>query len=285
MGIDNNGILIGKKSTTIGAEFHKTRGKSALLRSLVDDPFHQINWETPYYNKFIDECLDGEELFGKVCLDLGCGDGRFTEHLINKGVKKVICLDADYEPLHKLSIYSEKKGFRDKIELIHSGVENIPIKNESVDIVLALGVYYYLGEKQVNGLQETYNKMKKNGILISSDPNLEGIALRSLLFNTLEDMVENFTNSNFKEEQNTTKYRFPLHEEKKLLSLYELSGFNLSHKKGLSIFHQIIRIQYVRGLISKEELENNLHKLKEIFDYLDENGKMNKTIMYKHIKK
>ena len=93
MEIDNNGILIGKKSTTIGAEFHETRGKSALLRSLVDNPLHQINWETPYYNKFIDECLDGEELSEKVCLDLGCSDGRFTEYLINKGVKKVICLD------------------------------------------------------------------------------------------------------------------------------------------------------------------------------------------------
>ena len=130
MEIDNNGILIGKKSTTIGAEFNKTRGKSALLRSLVNDPLHQINWETPYYNKFIEECLNGEELSGKVCLDLGCGDGRFTEYLINMGVKKVICVDADYEPLHKLSIHSEKKGYRDKIELIYSGVENIPIKNE-----------------------------------------------------------------------------------------------------------------------------------------------------------
>tara|TARA_R110002020_G_scaffold110142_2_gene254477 strand:+ start:7711 stop:8568 length:858 start_codon:yes stop_codon:yes gene_type:complete len=285
MKIDNNGILISEKSTTIGAEFHETRGKSALLRSLVDDPLHQINWETPYYNKFIGECLDGEELSEKVCLDLGCGDGRFTEYLINKGVKKVICLDADYEPLHKLSIHSGKEGYRDKIELIHSGAENIPIENGSVDVVLALGVYYYLGVKQVNGLRETCSKMKKGGILISSEPNLEGIALRSLLFNTLGDMVENFTNSNFKEEQNDTKYRFPLHEEKKLLSLYELNGFNLTYKKGLSIFHQIIRIQYVRGLISKEELETNLDKLKGIFDYLDEKGKMNKTIMYKHIKK
>ena len=63
MKIYNNGILIGKKSTTIGAEFHKTRGKSALLRSLVNDPLHQINWETPYYNKFIEECLKTDVLF------------------------------------------------------------------------------------------------------------------------------------------------------------------------------------------------------------------------------
>lgn len=285
MKIDNNGILIGEKSETIGTEFHETRGKSALLRELTNDPMHQINWETPYYNKFIDECLEGMDLTDKVCLDLGSGDGRFTEYLIKKGAKKVISVDSDYQPLYNLSIHSKEEGYREKIELIHSGAENIPIENESVDVVLALGVYYYLGEEQVDGLKETYSKMKKGGVLISSEPNLEGIALRSLLFNTLSDMIENFTNLNFKEEKNETKYRFPLYEEKKLLSLYKLSGFKFSYKKGLSIFHQFIRIQYVRGLISKEEIENNLVKLKEVFNYLDENGKMNKTIMYKHIKK
>jgi SAM-dependent methyltransferase len=285
MNIDNNGILIGEKSETIGTEFHKTRGKSALLRELKNDPMHQINWETPYYNRFIDECLEGIDLTDKVCLDLGSGDGRFTDYLIKKGVKKVISLDSDYQPLYNLSKHSEEEGYRDKIELIHSGAENIPIENESVDVVLALGVYYYLGEKQVDGLKETYSKMKKGGILISSEPNLEGIALRSLLFNTLGDMLDNFNKHNFKEEQNDTKYRFPLYEEKKLLSLYNLSGFELDYKKGLSIFHQIIRIQYVRGLISKEELESNLENLKGVFDYLDENGKMDKTIMYKHIKR
>lgn len=285
MNKDNNGILIGEKSETIGTEFHEIRGKSALLRELTNDPMHQINWETPYYKKFIDGCLGDMDLTDKVCLDLGSGDGRFTEYLIKKGVKKVICLDSDYQPLYNLSKHSKKEGYRDKIELIHSGAENIPIENESVDIVLALGVYYYLGGEQVDGLKETYSKMKRGGILISSEPNIEGIALRSLLFNTLSDMIENFTNFNFKEEENETKYRFPLYEEKKLLSLYKLSGFDLEYKKGLSIFHQIIRIQYVRGLISKEELESNLENLKGVFDYLDENGKMDKTIIYKHIKR
>lgn len=282
--VDNNGIIIGKKSNSIGAEFHEKRNKSALLRDLVKDQLHQISWETPYYNKFIDECLDGIDLSNKVCLDLGSGDGRFTEYLINKGAKKVICVDADYKPLHKLSIHSEKEGYRNKIDLIHTGLEDLPIEDNSVDVVLALGVYYYLGEKQIKALKITNNKIKKGGILISSEPNLEGIALRSLIFNTLDDMVENFTNFNFKEEQKDTKYRFPLYEEKKLLSLYEACGFTFIYKKGLSLFHQIIRIQYVRGLISEKELESNLENLKEIFDYLDENGKMNKTIMYKHIK-
>ena len=281
---DDNGIFVSDKSQTIGLEFHEKRGKPALLRALTNDPTHQINWETPYYNTFIDECLEGLDLSNKVCLDLGCSDGRFTEYLIKKGVKKVIALDADYQPLYDLSQYCEEEGFREKVQLIHGGAENIPIDDNSVDIVLALGVYYYLGEQQEKGIQETYDKMKRGGILISSEPNLEGMALKSLLFDSLDEMIENFTNNDFREGKNNMKYRFPLYEEADLLLLYGDVGFEFKNKKGLSLFHQIIRIMYVKGMITKEDLTKNLNKLREIFDYLDGNGYIYKTLMYKHIK-
>ena len=145
---DNNGIIIGDESLSLGAEFHQVRGKSALLRGLVKDDTHQINWETPYYNDFINESLKGINLSDKICLDLGCSDGRFTEFLINKGVKKVICVDADYNPLLSLLKYSEEKKFREKIELIHGGIEKLPLEDKTIDIALALGVFYYLGEDQ-----------------------------------------------------------------------------------------------------------------------------------------
>ena len=281
---DNNGIFVSDKSQTIGLEFHEKRGKPALLRALTNDPTHQINWETPYYNTFIDECLEGLDLSNKVCLDLGCSDGRFTEYLIKKGVKKVIALDADYQPLYDLSQYCDEEGFREKVQLIHGGAENIPIDDNSVDIVLALGVYYYLGEQQEKGMMETYRKMKENGILISSEPNLEGIALKSLLFDSLDEMVSNFTNNDFREGNNDLKYRFPLHEEDVILTSYGKVGLKFENKKGLSLFHQIIRIMYVKGMISKEELNKKLNTLREIFDYLDDNGYIYKTIMYKHKK-
>ena len=49
--IDDNGILVYEQNVTIGSEFHEKREKPALLRELTHDPTHQINWETPYYNK------------------------------------------------------------------------------------------------------------------------------------------------------------------------------------------------------------------------------------------
>lgn len=283
--IDEYGIHIGPQSKTIGTKFHENRGKPALLRKLNEDPTHQINWETPYYTKFIDECIGDMDLSDKTILDLGCGDGRFTEYMINKGANNVICLDSHYEVLYVLSEYSKKVGFRDKITLINCGAEDTPIDPNSVDIIIALGVFYYLGDNQQKGIKSMYNILKKGGMMISSEPNLEGIALRSLIFNGIEDMVDNFESKTFKEEQGNTEYRFPLHSKNKILSLYEDSGFKLETQKGLSIFHQFIRIMYVRGMISQDILNKNLENLRVIFDFLDKNGDINKTIMYKHIKK
>jgi SAM-dependent methyltransferase len=284
MEVDVHGIYVGDKSKTIGAKFHENRGKPALLRKLKEDPTHQINWETPYYTKFIDKCLDGMDFSDKVFLDLGCGDGRFTEYLINKGVKQVVCVDSDYKTLYELMLYSEENGFRDKIKLINCGAENVPLDNNSIDVILALGVFYYLGDEQQKGIKSMCNILKDGGMLISSEPTLEGIGLRSLIFNDIYDMVDNFNSNTFKEEQGDSEYRFPLHDKNKILSLYSDSGFKLDLEKGLSIFHQFIRIMYVRGMIKKTDLEENLENLRKIFDYLDDFGDFNKTMIYKHIK-
>ncbi len=282
--IDDNGILVYEQNVTIGSEFHEKRGKPALLRELTHDPTHQINWETPYYNKFIDESLEGMDLSKMTILDLGCGDGRFTEYLVNKGAGKVICVDSHYPPLYNLLKYSEEKGFRDKITLINCGADNVPIDDNSVDIVLAMGVFYYLGDLHKDGIKNMYNKLKDNGILLSSEPNKEGLALRSLIFNGLNEMVDNFINGTFKEEQGETKYNFCLLNEKEILLLYSDFGFELQKKRGLSIFHQLIRIKHVKGEITKNELEKNLVNLRTIFNGLDVDGNFNKTILYKHVK-
>lgn len=60
--------------------------------------------------------------------DIGCGDGRFTEYLIDSGYTKIIATDIDINPLKNLSDFLENRGDRDKVLLVNSGVENLPYK-------------------------------------------------------------------------------------------------------------------------------------------------------------
>ena len=234
---DKNGIYIGPRSTAPGAIFHEKRNKPALLRGLAQDYRQQSYWETPYYFSFLDKCIEGIDLADKVCMDVGCGDGRFTEYLIKKGASEVVCVDADYEALRNLSRYSEEKGFRDSLTLINSDVECIPVPTESVDVAVAVGVFYYLGNHYERGIKSVYSKLKKSGTLISSEPNLEGLALRSLLFNPFTDMLTNFQRGTFNETSGDTVATFPIFLPSKIESFYENAGFTQRHKHAISIFH------------------------------------------------
>ena len=75
------------------------------------------------------------------------------------------------------------------------------------------------------------NILKDGGMLISSEPTLEGIGLRSLIFNDIYDMVDNFNSNTFKEEQGSSEYRFPLHDKNKILSLYSDSVLSWNLKR------------------------------------------------------
>jgi len=281
---DRNGIYVYPFHKTEGSEFHEKRDRPALLRELNDDILHQINWETPFYINFLEECLKGFDLTGKTCLDLGSGDGRFTTYLISKGVKNIICVDSDYKTLHSLSVFSEKENFKDKITLINCSAHDLPIDDESIDVVLALGVFYYLGEFHKIGIKNVFDKLVKGGMLISSEPCKEGIAMRSLIFEGLNQMFDTIFKGEFYEKQGDIKGKFFLHDQDELLSMYQDSGFNLEKRKGLSIFHQIVRILYVKGSITKNDLESNLQNLSRVFDYLDKNGTFDKTHLFHHVK-
>ncbi|TSD01195.1 MAG: putative methyltransferase [Parcubacteria group bacterium Greene1014_15] len=85
------------------------------------------------------ECLLGElpmSLEGLQALDLGCGDGRWSEVLHKRGAGKVIALDRSVEMLARAS--RRKKEHRlDRLLLLRGDMQELPLQDASVHIVLA----------------------------------------------------------------------------------------------------------------------------------------------------
>jgi len=279
---DNNNIYVCLNSNAPGTKFHKERKKPSLLRKLSEDKYHQSNWESFDYFSYIKKQIEKLNVNELICLDLGCGDGRFTEFLINLGVKKVVCVDSDYEALYELSQYSKLKKFSDKIEIYNSGVEDLSnIPNYNYDLCLAIGILYYLGENYENGICEIYKKIKNNAILISSEPNIEAIALRSLVFDGLEEMLMNFLENSMKED-NETNIRFPLLYKNEIKKMYLRSGFVFIDEGFITLFHQFLRIQLVKNNLSKESLEKNMNSLNDVFKKLSNDSNIIKTYLFTH---
>jgi ubiquinone/menaquinone biosynthesis C-methylase UbiE len=102
---------------------------------------------------------------GEICLDVGCGSGYITKHLTNM-FDYVIGIDnePEYRTLQRTELISDKLSF-----IGAEGME-LPLTDESIDIVVFNHVYIYF--KDQNYLFEELRRvLKKGGIIYFAGAN------------------------------------------------------------------------------------------------------------------
>jgi 2-polyprenyl-3-methyl-5-hydroxy-6-metoxy-1,4-benzoquinol methylase len=111
--------------------------------------------------KAISKLLDN--LRDKIILDIGCADGSLGK--IFKKSNQVIGVDISKEDLKKA------KKVLDQTFLVDLNSQKIPLKNQSVDIIICSEVIEHLlpGNKL---LSEAKRILKKDGFLIITTPNI-----------------------------------------------------------------------------------------------------------------
>lgn len=98
----------------------------------------------------------------KRVLDLGCGGGTYTA-IIDKYSNRVLGLDISRGML------SYAKNKHPSLDLALADAHRIPLKDESMDIVVCIGLFEYVERATVS---EKINKvLKPNGICIIQCPN------------------------------------------------------------------------------------------------------------------
>ncbi len=108
--------------------------------------------------------LDLTRLKPEVILDAGCGTGWGTEGLLKKYRKtKVISLDLSPEMLKQTS---KKGGWFRKPKLLHADAENIPLPDNSVDLVFSNLMLQWCDYNTV--FAEFKRVLKPNGLLMFS---------------------------------------------------------------------------------------------------------------------
>jgi len=98
----------------------------------------------------------------KNVLDLGCGYGRYTT-IIKKYASNVIGLDISRRWLNYLK---NEKGISN---IIRADAHNIPLKNETFDVIVSIGLFEYINRKIV--IKEMNRILKPTGLCIISVPN------------------------------------------------------------------------------------------------------------------
>lgn len=117
---------------------------------------------TSISKKRLERCL-GElngNILGKLVLEAGCGAGRFTEILLEKGARLVSSdLSAAVE------VNAKNFPVTDHHLIIQADINDMPFEKESFDVVICLGVIQHTPDSE-GAITRLYELVKKGGSLI-----------------------------------------------------------------------------------------------------------------------
>jgi len=122
-----------------------------------------VNRRKKYSFSLLDQVLDNNV---ETVLDVGCGSGVYLKEFMEKGYN-VIGMDLSEAMLHKVR---ESLEHYDGWKLYQGDIEQIPLKDNEVDIIVCMGVLPYL-LKDDKAIEELFRVLKPNGYLLISATN------------------------------------------------------------------------------------------------------------------
>lgn len=100
---------------------------------------------------------------GKIVLDIGCGDGRWSQYMHGLGAQRIIGLDNSQDMID-LAEQRKKDTGMDRLEFVKQDMRNMPFDNESIDLALSIfSLVYFKDLEEIIG--EIFRVLKKGGAL------------------------------------------------------------------------------------------------------------------------
>lgn len=99
--------------------------------------------------------------------DIGCGSGGQTITLAQNLNAEITAIDLFPEFLNELNEKSQKLGLTEKIVTLGKSMEDLPFKNQELDIIWSEGAIYNIGFE--NGIKQWKDYLKIGGYLAVSE--------------------------------------------------------------------------------------------------------------------
>ena len=122
--------------------------------------------DTPYQLEFAYHLLG--DVSGKTVLDYGCGAGENSVLIASHGAEKVIGIDISPELVELGERRLALHGFAENAELKVGSAHELPLEDESVDVVFGMAILHHLDLQIASA--EVFRVLKKGGRAIFLEP-------------------------------------------------------------------------------------------------------------------
>jgi ubiquinone/menaquinone biosynthesis C-methylase UbiE len=137
---------------------------SDVWLSLSDDVYFDETYHL-IVDRFQRNGVNAEELFhNKTVIDVGCGSGKFSAGIARLGAKKVIGFDIGEKGLAFATEQAKKVPYGSRLEYCYGSAHQLPIDDESVDMVWSNGVVH-LTDNYDGCIKQFRRVIKPNGTL------------------------------------------------------------------------------------------------------------------------
>jgi ubiquinone/menaquinone biosynthesis C-methylase UbiE len=259
-----NEIYIGKTFTNKHKQVQDNVG-GVKLKHLENNTLSLPFWEKKYYEKNIKKHLKGIDRDAKV-LDVGCGDGRFTEMLLDIGFCNIYSLDSNIHSLRRLKNSLKSKGKLGNVKIIYGDVLDMPFRSNSFDIVLSIGVLYYLNENYESGLSEIARCMSDKSKLLETEPDKIGNAIKAIIFDGIERFLKVSHENRFLEYFSGEPVELRCFSDSEIKNIHDTVGLNVTACESIPLMPSLLVIGSKRNIIDEQKIKNRVGSIKKAFN-------------------
>ncbi len=135
------------------------------------------HFETGIYRAFLEQALP--EVPPGMVLEIGAGDGRITRILCEYREGVILACDCNRPALSRL-YHALAPRDRDRVLVLCSSIEDLPLSKLSLAGTVAIESLYYLGPLFEETLASLAHQVVPGGRLIHAEPTLEGYLIYCL---------------------------------------------------------------------------------------------------------
>ncbi len=155
--------------------------------------FSNVTVEHLHRYAFADEFVNN-----KIVLDIASGEG-YGSHILSQKASEVIGVDIDIECVNN----ANRKYARTNLKFIFGSADNIPVKSDSIDVVVSFETIEH-HDRHDEMLLEIKRVLKKDGILIMSSPDkkyysdltgqVNPFHVKELYFSQFKELINRYFN-------------------------------------------------------------------------------------------
>lgn len=155
---------------------YKTGG-GARQRIRSKDPLQAGYYDIPHYKNTIKRLISYLS-DNPLIVDMGCGDGRGVEILLELGVRRIIAVDFNESDL--ILLMQEIKNAQQSVLPVCASITDPPLIPENVDGAIMLEVAYTL-ENPLEAYLSCYRWLKAGGYAVVSNVAIEDYYIHAIL--------------------------------------------------------------------------------------------------------